>query len=623
MRIVLIHSDFIEYEAREPVGDWAEKLGERKSRIEEALVVFTAAEKVDEKDPDLIVSNVSDEISKIAEQLNTGKIVLYPYAHLSSSLASPEEGRKLLEATEREMQERGFDVDRAPFGWYKSFIISCKGHPLSEISREIKPEKKTEKALEAEKKLISHWYIATTNGGLNEIGFEGKKLTGFDFQNLENLEKFAKYELAKERKAKEESPHIKLMKQLELADYEPASDPGNMRFLPRGRIMKGLLERFVTDEMLKNGALEVETPLMYDIHHPALESYLSRFPARQYRVKSPNKDLFMRFSACFGQFLIAKDANLSYKNLPLWMFELAESFRVEQRGELTGLRRLRSFTMPDCHAFCADLDQAKGELLRRLDLAMDMQERIGFDIPEDLELAIRITKDFWNDNEEIVFSLIERWGKPALIEIWDEQFFYFVLKYELNFVDCLDKASALTTDQIDVENAGRYGIKFENSNGGREEPLILHLSPTGAIERVMYTLLERSWMRYKKLGEKPSIPLWLAPVQMRLIPVSQGEVDDCLELRRNLGGRVDVDDRDESVAKRIRDAEREWINMIVVYGERERENSRLMVRFRSGVTEEMSVEGVNRYILKKTEGYPYLPLGTPMILSRRPRFGGG
>jgi threonyl-tRNA synthetase len=622
MRLLLIHSDWIEYEAKEPAGKWAEKLEEKKQRVEEALVVFVTAEREDENNPEIIVHNASDEIEQVANQLNIQRVVLYPYAHLSSSLASPDKGRSLLISLEETLEKTGLEVKKSPFGWYKSFKLSCKGHPLSELSREIKAEKKLERAVEAEHKLKSYWHILDLDGKLHELMFKGKELQGFDFSGKKNLKKFAKYEIAKERKAAEEAPHISLMKQLELVDYEPASDPGNLRFLPKGRLVKSLLEKFVTSEMAKNGALEVETPIMYDLHHPALENYLKRFPARQYRVTSPNKELFLRFSACFGQFLLAKDANLSYKHLPLWMFEMAKSFRAEQRGELTGLRRLRAFTMPDCHAICADLNQAKEEFLKRFRLAIQMQKKIGFEIPQDLELAIRATRSFFEENRDLIMNLVKEWGKPALVELWDEQFFYFILKYEFNFVDFFGKASALTTDQIDIENASRYGIKYETSTGESKEPLILHLSPSGAIERVMYALLERAWIRYKDNGEKPSLPFWLSPTQLRLIPVSQEYIPDCEQLAETLGEyvRVDIDEREQTVNKKIRDAEHEWTPLIVVYGDRERKSGKLKVRTRTDKDKEYQIEELKEWVRKELEGYPWMGLPLPLKLGNRPNF---
>ena len=195
----------------------------------------------------------------------------------------------------------------------------------------------------------------------------------FKFKGHTNLQKFSQYEIKKARAVTVMPPHVTLMKRLEIADYEPGSDPGNIRWYPKGRMIKSLLEQYVTARVAAYGGMEVETPIMYDFNHPSLKSYLNRFPARQYTLKSEDKELFLRFAACFGQFLMAHDAQISYKQLPIKLYELTRySFRREKSGEVVGLKRLRAFTMPDCHALCADLDQAKKEFMVRFNLCIDV-----------------------------------------------------------------------------------------------------------------------------------------------------------------------------------------------------------------------------------------------------------
>ena len=138
-----------------------------------------------------------------------------------------------------------------------------------------------------------------------------------------------------------------------------------------------MLEKYVTSEVKKYGALEVETPIMYDSNHPSLASYLNRFPARQYIVNSDNKNLFLRFSACFGQFLMLHDSIISHKQLPVKLYELTRySFRREKSGELVGLRRLRAFTMPDCHALCRNIEESKSEILKRFNQDLTLIEKV-------------------------------------------------------------------------------------------------------------------------------------------------------------------------------------------------------------------------------------------------------
>ncbi|WP_297438789.1 threonine--tRNA ligase [Thermococcus sp.] len=626
MRMLLIHSDYLEYEVKDKALKNPEPIGEeqKKGRLEEVLAVFMSVEKADETNPDEIVEKAVIEIKDVASQVKADRIFVYPFAHLSSELAKPDVALKVLQRIEERLREESFEVKRAPFGYYKAFKLSCKGHPLAELSRTIVPngeavlKEERNIALEKEEELKSYWYVLTPEGELVEV-------EKFDFTGHENLRKFANYEISKNRIADREPPHVRFMLEHELVDYEPGSDGGNLRYYPKGRLIKGLLEQYVTEKVIEYGAMEVETPIMYDFEHPALEKYLNRFPARQYVVKSGDKKFFLRFAACFGQFLIKKDATISYRNLPLRMYELTRySFRREKSGELSGLRRLRAFTMPDMHTVAKDLKQAMDEFKKQYKLSMEVLRGVGL-TPEDYEVAIRFTRDFWEENRDFVIGLTNIIGKPVLIEMWDQRFFYFILKFEFNFVDNLDKAAALSTVQIDVENAERFGITYYNEEGKEEYPLILHCSPSGAIERVMYAILEKQ-AKLQAKGVKPSFPLWLSPIQVRVIPVGEDVMDYALYVAGKLEGakiRVDVDDTNDRLNKKIRKAEKEWIPYIVVVGRNEKEQNTVTVRRRSGGRQvEMQLEDLIKEIKGQIEGFPYRPRPLPLLLSRRPRFRG-
>jgi len=624
VRMLLIHSDYLEYEVKDKALSKPEEIGEelRKGKMEEVLAVFTSVEKVDEQNPDEIVEKAVKEIKNVASQVKAQNVFVYPFAHLSSELASPDAALSILKKLEEKLKEEGFNVKRAPFGYYKAFKLSCKGHPLAELSRTIIPEeaKKEEvpEALKKEEELVSYWYILTPEGELIEVD-------KFDFTGHENLKKFANYEIAKSRIVTEEPPHVKIMLDQELVDYEEGSDPGNLRYYPKGRLIKSLLEQYVTEKVIEYGAMEVETPIMYDFEHPALKKYLNRFPARQYIVYSGDKKFFLRFAACFGQFLIKKDSTISYRHLPLRMYELTRySFRREKRGELSGLRRLRAFTMPDMHTVAKDIEQAKEEFKKQYKLSMEVLKGVGLS-PEDYEVAIRFTEDFWNENKDFIVELAKIIGKPVLIEMWKQRFFYFILKFEFNFVDNLDKAAALSTVQIDVENAQRFGITYYDEDGLEKHPLLLHCSPSGAIERVMYAMLEKQAKLTKK-GKKAMYPLWLSPIQVRVIPISGQYLDYALYVAGKLEGakiRVDVDDRNERLNKKIREAEKEWIPYIIVVGESEKRQNIVSVRKREdGKQYEMQLEDLIKEIKQRTEGFPYKPRPLPLLLSKRPKFRG-
>jgi threonyl-tRNA synthetase len=218
----------------------------------------------------------------------------------------------------------------------------------------------------------------------------------------------------------------------------------------------------------------------------------------------------------------------------------------------------------------------------------------------------------------------------VLLELWDDRIFYFILKYEFNFVDVSEKASALSTDQIDIENGERYDIKFTDKDGKPNHPLILHCSPSGAIERVIYTLLEKEALKMNT-GQKPMLPLWLSPTQIRFIPVSSEFVPNCENLIKEIDSkssfikiRVDVDDREESVGRKIRDAEKEWIPIIIVIGEKESKKHTYIPRFRNTSigkeNKEYTLDELYHLLCEHTSEYPQKQIPVSIHMSQRPKF---
>lgn len=622
MRVLLLHSDFIEYQPISKEVQAAEDIQSKSTKkIDEVIVALIAVEKEDDES---IIDDVCRELKTYGETIKCDNLLIYPYAHLSSDLASHSIAQALLISIENHGRHFFGTVNRAPFGWTKSFNIKVKGHPLAENARTFQKKgngkSNTEStaesiALKSEDVLNSTWYVLVPGDNLIPI----KEYT---FQKDSAFKKLAEYELSKKRTVVEVPPHVKLMKRLAIADYEPSSDAGNMRYYPKGRLMKSLIETYVTKMIHEYGGIEVETPVMYDSNHPSIHSYFNRFPARQYNIQSDNKHLFLRFAACFGQFLMAKDFQISYKQLPLKLYELTRySFRREKSGELAGLRRLRAFSMPDCHAFCRDIDQAKEEFVKRFDLSLKVIEGLGLSAIDDVDMVIRFTSDFYEQNKEFIKAFAARMKKPVLVEMWKERFFYFIVKWEFNFVDSLGKAAALSTDQIDVENGQRYKIEFVDSDGQKKYPIILHNSPSGAVERVIFALLEKT-DKDLDVGKVPALPLWLSHTQVRIIPVSSKHLafsEKILDQLNNNSIRADIDDRELSVAKKIREAESEWIHFIIVIGDKEVDGKDLVVR------ERLAKSQYNTTLVKLMEKIkleifdkPYLPLNLPSYLSKRP-----
>ncbi len=630
MKVLQLDVEKMHYELLEPEASVYEKSEEKEFTVEDAVVMLVSVEKGDNQST---AERAIDETTGFLKKQKRRLLLIYPFAHLSRNLEPPKEAMTLLDYMHKIASER-CDAIKAPFGWNKKWSIEIKGHPLAEqlksyseeiavtatSSRQQKQGGKEEisDAIKQEEKVKSTWYILTPEGELIPK-------SEFKRDGHENLKKFADYEITKVRTYQQVPPHIKLMQKLQLVDYEPGSDQGNMRFYPNGRLMKSLLERYVTDRTVAYGAIEVETPIMYDYGHPALKEYLNRFPSRHYIVKSDDKEFFLRFSADFGQFLLMSDATVSYKQLPFRFYEITRySFRRELSGELTGLKRLRAFTMPDMHTMCADIEQAKDEFKRQFDFCMSVLDSIGIEHGS-YEAAFRLTEEFWKENSEFIKYLVKTFGKPVLIEMWNFRYAYFDPKFEFNIVDSMGKATALSTVQMDHENGKRYNMTYIDANSNRQFPIILHDSPSGAIERVIYALLEQAAEGEKK-GRTPSLPLWLSPTQVRLVPLADRHLEKCIEAAQSMsekGIRADVDDTDASLNKKIRNAEQNWVPYVCVIGDREMESGKLAVRIRgkSGQTE-MAADELSKDILKQLDNLPKAPLSLSMFLSKRPIFRG-
>lgn len=607
MRILLIHSDYLNYNVKNktPVAEEIED-AKKQGAFDESLVVFTAVEKDDENNPQGIVKNLVKEVIKTNDQVKAENIVLYPYAHLSSSLSSPKVAVQVLKDAEEALNAEGLNVKRVPFGWYKAFEISCKGHPLSELSRTITAEEEEEEEVE---KKSSSWSI-----------LDGDKIIDIDDFKFENdqLEKLVSYELGTGASDAGEPPHVKLMREKELCDYESASDVGNLKWFPKGRLVRDLLADYVYNLVVDQGAMPIETPIFYDLDNEAINVHAAKFGERQYRTDT-KKNLMLRFACCFGAFRVMADPFITWKNLPAKLYELSTySFRFEKKGEVVGLKRLRAFTMPDFHSFCADMNSTLEEFSKQTDMCI----QTGVDLDVNYEIIFRATKDFYDENKEWMYSIGKKIGKPVLLEILPERKHYWSCKIDFAAIDYLGRPIENPTVQIDVESGKRFDITYLGEDGKEHYPTILHCSPTGSIERVICSLLEKTAI---ELDEKaPMLPTWLSPIEVRIITVGEDHKDFANELYDKINAeniRVDVDDRDESVGKKIRNAATEWIPYIFVVGDNEKESGVFSVTVReTGEKVDMTVDELIKEVLDKTKGMPYRGLPLPKDISTRINF---
>lgn len=610
----MIHSDYLRYKTRSKTK-LAEEIEDEKraNGVDNALVVFTAVEKEDEENPDLIILKAVKEILSVQNKVNADNIVVYPYAHLSSSLSNPNVATKILKGIEAELIDNNEAVLRVPFGWYKSFELSCKGHPLSELSRTITTEEDEEEVeeekVEAEP---SEFFILEEDGqkyDVDEYNYQNKTL-----KQLVNHEQGVSHE-----DTGKQPPHVKLMKEKEIASNEPSSDVGHIRWYPKGKLVKDLLGDYVYGLVTERGAMPVDTPVMYDLSDNAIREHAEKFGERQYRLKTKHRELMLRFACCFGAFRLMADSFLTWKNMPVGIYELSQlSFRFERQGEVVGLKRLRAFTMPDFHSACLNDEHAKEIFAKQVDMCAQTEK----DLEVHYEVAFRVTKDFLAENEDWVKDIVKNHiKKPVVLEVIPKMKHYWNAKVDFAAIDDLGRPIENPTVQMDVQSARRFGITYLDENEEQQYPTILHCSPTGSLERVICSLLEKT---STDKGSKPALPLWLSPIQVRIIPVTDTHMEYAEKVYqqiRDLNVRVDIDDTPERVGKKIRNAGKEWVPYTIVVGDNEVENDSITINRRVDDTkEEVTVEQLADEIHELSKGLPFRKLPLPYKVSKRVKF---
>jgi threonyl-tRNA synthetase len=611
MRILLLHCDSFEYEVREKAIENPEPIGDNRSgTFKNVLVAFCTVEKEDEANPADVQKRACQSIAEVAQSVKADEILLYPYAHLSSSLASPSFANSLLQDSLETIKSMGLSAHRSPLGYYKSFKLSCLGHPLSELSRTIRPETAKPEALP----LKTYYKILDLDGELYDPDEFTFKPGQDEFRIL--VEK----EALKKGLPGGQPRYLDYCKKFGI-EWEDFSDHGHMRYGPEAVMLFDLISQYSWDAVNSVGLpiLQVKGTNMFDLSVPAVKEHADLFGSRLYRLEAENKSLVLRYAACHQQFSAVRNWSLSYRHLPFGTFEVADSYRLEQSGELLLSFRVRKLHMPDCHIYCKDLQEAMDVTLRLHDKIYEEIGKLG----RDYVSVYNITESFLKSNKDYVMKLVKREAKPVLLNFVPEGIYYWVLNIEYHIIDELERPREIATFQIDIGNAKRFGITYVNERSEKQYPPIIHTAVIGSVERYLFTVLDQC-SRVEARHEKPSLPLWLSPTQVRVIPLKPQFIDFARQIAGQLAEkqiRTDIDDRDESVDKRVREAELNWIPYVAVVGKRELEGKVVAIRRRSdGRQYNTTVPDLVREMSELTAGFPSMPLKLPVSMSQRPGY---
>ena len=612
MRLLLIHAEEFSFKVREKALKEAEPIKDNEQGSgKNVLVVFTTIEKNDIPDENYL-NKVIDDIIDVFRKVNASMIMLYPYAHLSSNLAKPTQAIEIFNKMYNILKMKVSNVMKAPFGYYKEFTLKCYGHPLSELSRSYTPEI-VKKEIPEEKIEKKDYYIVLTP--------EGKLLTIDEFLRINRIEELniliEKEVLKKELPGGEEPKYLDYCKKFGF-EWESLSDIGHMRYGPEATIMFELVEEYswIVATSLGIPVFKVRGTNMFRLSSKAINEHAKLFGERLYTIETEDDVFILRYAACFQQFAMVKDWVISYRDLPFGVFEIADSYRFEQPGETVLCFRLRKFHMPDLHVFTRDIKEAK-------EIAIRIHEKIFNEIHKierDYVGLYNVTEDLLNNHRDFLIKLAKIEGKPIVLHVLPEQKYYWIINIEYNIIDELRRPREIATLQIDIGNAQRFGIKYRDEKGETKYPVIIHTAIIGSIERYIFAILDKAAIDERN-GKIPKLPTWLCPIQVRLIPVKNEYLNYCEKIANKLEEywiRVDIDDRNESVSKKIREAEKSWIPYIVVVGEKELKTGKLSVRIRGIGIKEMTIEELVNTIENELKEYPKKKLTIPRRLSQRP-----
>lgn len=400
----------------------------------------------------------------------------------------------------------------------------------------------------------------------------------------ENPQQLAEYKRRKEEALKRD--HRKLGKELGLFIFSDSVGPGLPLWTPKGTLIRSLLEDFLKKEQLKRGYLPVVTPHIARVDLFKISGHWQKykedmFPMMADDEESASKEIgfVLKPMNCPFHIQIYKSDLRSYRELPMRLAEFGTVYRYEQSGELGGLTRVRGFTVDDSHLFVTP-EQLDKEFLSVVDLILtvfkslqlkNFKARLSFRDPESDKYIG--SDDAWEKAQSAIRKAVQTLGMDYF-EAPGEAAFYGP-KLDFIFQDALEREWQLGTVQVDYNLPERFELEYVAEDGNRKRPVMIHRAPFGSLERLIGILIE------EYAGD---FPLWLAPVQIRLLPVSDTQLDYAKEVTAKmqlLGIRAETDTSGERLAKMIRNAETEKIPVMAVVGAKEMESNSLSIRTRA------------------------------------------
>ncbi|MDQ2969383.1 MAG: threonine--tRNA ligase [Actinomycetota bacterium] len=483
---------------------------------------------------------------------------------------STAEARKRFEAEAEPYKVELVETAEGPISFYTQgeFTDLCRG-PHLQNSKPIKAIKLTSLA-------GAYWRGDEKNKQLTRI-------YGTAFYSQADLDAYL--EQLEEARRRD---HRKLGQQLDLFHLAENS-PGSPFWHPKGMVIWNELEDLRRRENAKRGYVEVKTPLLYDIDTYITSGHYENYEENMFFVKGheDEKAMALKPMNCPGHMLLFGSRRRSYRELPLRYAESSTLHRDERGGTLHGLLRVKHVTQDDAHVFVTE-EQIQEEIDGMVEYARYLYDLFG--LTARAELSTRPEKrlgtdEQWDRAEAALEAALKRHEMDYVISPGEGTF--YGPKIDLHMTDSLGRSWQMGTIQLDYQMPTRFGLTYSGADNAEHDPVVIHRALLGSLERFTGVLIEHY---------AGAFPFWLAPVQIRIIPVGEDHREAAGALKEQLGDyRIEIDERDETVGKRIRDAEIEKIPYVIVYGDKESDQS-LAVRKRGGEQSTLSLDGLRAEI---------------------------
>jgi len=550
MKILTLHCDYIRFKALKKALKDVEELSaseKEQKEVKECLVVLTS---IEQGDNEHTIKQMVEAVEKTAKEVKANNIVLYPYAHLSSNLAKPAIAITLLKEAESKLKEKFKQTIRAPFGYYKEFEFKCKGHPLSELSKEFRSDGQ----IQEKTKIVS-----------KEEPIDHKKL-------LSQISR-SKLDTSKLK----DNDHRILGQKLDLFSFNEVA-PGMVFWHNNGLIVYNELIKYWREEQHKEGYQEIKTPQIMDSKLWKISGHWDKYKENNFTTLYEDRPFLVKPMNCPGGMLVFKANSKSYRDLPLRAAEMGVVHRTELSGVLNGLFRVIQFTQDDAHIFCADESQAEQEIVGIAKLIQKFYKKFNLEF-DHVELSTRPEKrigtdEMWDKAEKMLAKALDKLKIKHKVNKGDGAF--YGPKIDFHVKDSLGRTWQLSTIQLDFSMPERFELEYTDKDNTQKRPIMLHRVIYGSLERFIGVLLEHT---------NGALPLWLSPRQVRIISFTDRNdkavekfASELKEAIPNL--RIDTDTRSDTVQSKIRDAEMLKINYMIILGDKEEENKTLAVRSR-------------------------------------------